>query len=153
MRRVRFACPQNLAFGTGQAFVDDLLAFRLLAPVPVERNPSLPAKSSKRQSRFFALPRKGPGMNIEAVDLFCGAGGLSYGLQEAGIKIRAGLDLDGKCRFPFEPNMPGANFLKQDLASTDGDQLWAFYSEGAMTLLAGCAPCQPFSTLRTVATG
>lgn len=87
-------------------------------------------------------------MDIEAVDLFCGAGGLSYGLQEAGVKIRAGLDLDGKCSFPFEANMPGATFLERDLAATDRAELARFYSSGSIKLLAGCAPCQPFSTLR-----
>lgn len=87
-------------------------------------------------------------MNIEAIDLFCGAGGLYYGLQEAGITIRAGLDLDGKCEFPFEENMPGAKFLGKDLAETEGEELRSFYTEGAVKLLAGCAPCQPFSTLR-----
>ncbi|MBY3558574.1 DNA cytosine methyltransferase [Rhizobium laguerreae] len=87
-------------------------------------------------------------MNIEAIDLFCGAGGLSYGLQEAGVKIRAGLDLDGKCAFPFEANMSGAKFLEKDLAETSGEELRTFYSAGTVKLLAGCAPCQPFSTLR-----
>lgn len=89
-----------------------------------------------------------PAVNIEAIDLFCGAGGLSYGMQEAGVKIRAGLDLDGKCAFPFERNMPGAKFLEKDLAKTTGEELRAFYTDGAVKLLAGCAPCQPFSTLR-----
>ena len=87
-------------------------------------------------------------MNIEAIDLFCGAGGLSYGLQEAGVTIRAGLDLDGKCAYPFESNMAGAHFLEKDLAETEGEELNAFYSAGSLKLLAGCAPCQPFSTLR-----
>ncbi len=87
-------------------------------------------------------------LNIEAIDLFCGAGGLSYGLQEAGLSIRAGLDLDGKCAFPFEANMPGARFLEKDLAETAGEELRSHYTEGAIKLLAGCAPCQPFSTLR-----
>lgn len=87
-------------------------------------------------------------MNIEAIDLFCGAGGLSYGLQEAGVNIRAGLDLDGTCSFPFEANMSGAKFLQKDLADTSAEELGAYYSEGSVKLLAGCAPCQPFSTLR-----
>ncbi|KPH05036.1 DNA cytosine methyltransferase [Rhizobium acidisoli] len=87
-------------------------------------------------------------MNIEAIDLFCGAGGLSYGLQEAGIAVKAGLDLDGKCSYPFEANMAGAKFLEKDLSETTGDELAAFYSQDSVKLLAGCAPCQPFSTLR-----
>jgi DNA (cytosine-5)-methyltransferase 1 len=87
-------------------------------------------------------------LKIEAIDLFCGAGGLSYGLQEAGVNIRAGLDLDRKCSYPFEANMPGAKFLQKDLTDTSSDELGVFYSGTAIKLLAGCAPCQPFSTLR-----
>ncbi|MGH6775874.1 DNA cytosine methyltransferase [Brucella tritici] len=87
------------------------------------------------------------GATIEAIDLFCGAGGLSYGLLEAGHKVVAGLDIDGKCEFPFTENI-GAKFLKEDLTKTDPDVLLRMFSNGALKLLAGCAPCQPFSTLR-----
>ena len=40
-----------------------------------------------------------------AVDLFCGAGGLSYGMQQAGITIAGGIDIDLACRHPF-PRKP-----------------------------------------------
>ena len=33
-------------------------------------------------------------MTIKAVDLFCGVGGLTYGLQKAGIPVVAGIDID-----------------------------------------------------------
>ncbi len=87
-------------------------------------------------------------MRLEAIDLFCGAGGLSYGLQNAGIEIKAGLDFDKKCAFPFTANMPSAVFIARDLAETPASDLQSFYSKNSVTLLAGCAPCQPFSTLR-----
>jgi DNA (cytosine-5)-methyltransferase 1 len=38
-------------------------------------------------------------MRIEAIDLFCGIGGLTYGLQQAKIKVLAGLDNDNSCEF------------------------------------------------------
>lgn len=37
---------------------------------------------------------------ISAIDLFCGAGGLSYGLSKAGIDVRLGIDIDPDCQFP-----------------------------------------------------
>lgn len=86
-------------------------------------------------------------MSIEAIDLFCGAGGLSYGLSKAGITVKAGLDNDPKCAFPYTHNLQGAEFLLKDLTATPSDVLRDFYTEGKTTLLAGCAPCQPFSTL------
>lgn len=41
---------------------------------------------------------------IEVVDLFCGIGGLSYGLKSKGFKILAGYDLDGTCKYAYEHN-------------------------------------------------
>lgn len=38
-------------------------------------------------------------MKTSAIDLFCGIGGLSYGLKKAGIPVLAGIDLDASCRF------------------------------------------------------
>lgn len=87
-------------------------------------------------------------MEVDAVDLFCGAGGLSYGLKLAGINVRAGIDLDPKCDFPYTANMGGAKFLLKDITSMDAAVLSKFYRKKSIKLLAGCAPCQPFSNLR-----
>lgn len=80
-----------------------------------------------------------------AVDLFCGAGGLSYGLQSAGIEIRAGIDLDPACRHPFEANV-GAAFHERDLFELSAHFVDALFVPGRPRVLSGCAPCQPFST-------
>ena len=45
-----------------------------------------------------------PVKQIYAVDLFCGAGGLTRGLLDAGIKVRAGIDIDPFCEYPYEYN-------------------------------------------------
>lgn len=83
---------------------------------------------------------------IEAIDLFCGAGGLSYGLKQAGVIVKCGIDLDPACEFPYEENIK-AVFLKKNISDVYGRDLEKFYSKNAVRLLAGCAPCQPFSTL------
>lgn len=87
-------------------------------------------------------------MIIDAVDLFCGAGGLSFGLQKAGISVRAGLDLDPCCEYPYVNNISDAQFMLEDIASTEAAVVDGLYRKKALKLLAGCAPCQPFSTLR-----
>ncbi len=87
-------------------------------------------------------------MKIDAVDLFCGAGGLSYGLQKTGISIRGGLDFDPKCETPFTANILGAKFFLEDITTTNAKKLDALYRKKSLKLLAGCAPCQPFSNLR-----
>jgi DNA (cytosine-5)-methyltransferase 1 len=87
-------------------------------------------------------------MRIEAVDLFCGAGGLSYGLEKAKIKVKAGIDFEPSCAYPFEKNIKKAKFFQYDISQLESEVVAEQYSEGSIRLLAGCAPCQPFSTLR-----
>lgn len=83
---------------------------------------------------------------IEAVDLFCGAGGLTAGLRKAGVRVRAGYDIETSCRYAYEWNN-GAEFVDQDVAMVDPDRVAIWYQgPDAVKLLAGCAPCQPFST-------
>ena len=89
---------------------------------------------------------------IEAIDLFCGAGGLSCGLARQGVKVVAGFDLDPACEYPYTANHPGARFVQGDVAKVTGQQLAALWSPNVVRLLAGCAPCQPFSSYANTAT-
>ena len=82
--------------------------------------------------------------SISAVDLFCGVGGLTYGLKQAGIKVNAGIDIDETCKYAYEENN-GAKFICKDINSVTGDDISSLYPEGDIKLLVGCAPCQPFS--------
>lgn len=81
---------------------------------------------------------------IACVDLFCGAGGLTHGLIGAGIPVVAGIDVDAACRYPFEKNN-GARFLAADVADVKPSELNELYRGAKVKILAGCAPCQPFS--------
>lgn len=84
---------------------------------------------------------------IQAVDLFCGAGGLSFGLHQAGIEIRGGVDVDPQCRYPFEHNL-SAPFHEISVRDLMGTQLSSMWGPQSIRVLAGCAPCQPFSSQR-----
>jgi DNA (cytosine-5)-methyltransferase 1 len=84
---------------------------------------------------------------IKALDLFCGAGGLTYGLRQAGIDVVAGVDVDPACAFPYEANN-GAKFILQDVATLTVDQVNQLLGSKGLRLIAGCAPCQPFSSHR-----
>lgn len=85
-------------------------------------------------------------MKTSAIDLFCGIGGLSYGLQKAGISVVAGVDLDESSQFAYEENVK-ADFILKDISKFHGEEINKKYwcNKGQTKILAGCAPCQPFS--------
>ena len=83
--------------------------------------------------------------NVEAVDLFCGAGGLSYGLSREGMSVRAGFDLDPACKWPFERNVR-TDFHCRDVEGLTAAEIKSHFSAKSVKLLAGCAPCQKFSS-------
>lgn len=84
---------------------------------------------------------------IVAVDLFCGAGGLTKGLEDAGVRVALGIDIDPACKFPYEANN-SAKFLLKSVKDLDSAELKVAYGDAQFTVLAGCAPCQPFSKYR-----
>ena len=54
---------------------------------------------------------------IEAIDLFCGVGGLSCGLASQGVRVVAGIDIDPACQYPFTANHREARFMLIDPAT------------------------------------
>lgn len=82
---------------------------------------------------------------IGVVDLFCGIGGLSYGLRKTGLRILAGYDLDPTCAFAYETNNQ-ARFIHKDIREVSGAEVSSFLDGQEVKVLAGCAPCQPFSS-------
>jgi len=82
---------------------------------------------------------------IVAVDLFCGVGGLTKGLSNAGIRVKMGVDLDPSCKFPIEKNN-NTKFFLGDVSQLETEVIATELSSSDITLIAGCAPCQPFST-------
>ncbi len=83
---------------------------------------------------------------IACVDLFCGAGGLTHGFMLEGLPVVAGIDLDPACRFPYEANNGQAQFVERDVSKVTIDEIRGLFGDAEMKILAGCAPCQPFST-------
>ena len=84
-------------------------------------------------------------MPVTVLDLFCGVGGLTHGLQLAGLHVAAGFDIDSTCRYAYEHNNM-SEFVSCDITQLTADDLMAYYPEGDIKVLVGCAPCQPFST-------
>jgi DNA (cytosine-5)-methyltransferase 1 len=84
-------------------------------------------------------------IRASVVDLFCGAGGLSYGFKKQSFRLAAGIDIDEACRFPYEVNNK-ATFLRKDVGSLKVAEVKSLFIKGDARVLVGCAPCQPFSS-------
>lgn len=84
-------------------------------------------------------------MPVAAVDLFCGVGGLTHGLELAGVPVVVGVDVENSCKFAYEHNNR-ARFVLRDVTQLASDELENYFPEGTTKVLVGCAPCQPFST-------
>lgn len=82
---------------------------------------------------------------ISAIDLYCGIGGLTKGLIKAGIKVKLGVDIDPSCKYAYTSNNR-SKFLCQSVTDIKGNQLQNHFDSNSDKLLAGCAPCQTFST-------
>jgi len=86
--------------------------------------------------------------SIKAFDMFCGIGGLSYGLQMGGVPVVAGLDFDSTCRYAFEENCK-SKFVHTDIRTSNYSDISSYFNGAKYRVLVGCAPCQPFSAHTT----
>lgn len=134
-----------------------------------------PAKSSTRESAYGRAPRqygvklvRGPFVRLAphpdacdgleqlyefcsqvqgplAADLFCGAGGLSLGLTDAGFEVVLGVDSDEEALETHRAHHPGLT-VNWDLADPDVvERVATIVRQAGITLVAGGPPCQPFS--------
>ena len=86
------------------------------------------------------MPRK-----IYATDLFCGIGGLTQGLDLSGISVKAGFDIDPSCQYAYEVNNRTSKFFAADIRDIQFTDIAPYYKDADVTVMVGCAPCQPFS--------
>ena len=85
-----------------------------------------------------------------AIDLFSGCGGLSQGLEDAGFQVLACCEIRSEARDTYKLNHPNTVLLT-DICAADPIALKNRLGlrRGQLDLLAGCPPCQGFSSIRT----
>jgi|SRR5665213_119559 len=91
-------------------------------------------------------------VNLKAVDFFCGAGGMSLGLSNAGINVLGGIDNASDCKRTYESNIPRARFIEHDISTLSPAELGRQLSlnvDDPSLIFAGCSPCQFWSKIRT----
>ena len=86
-----------------------------------------------------------------AVDLFSGCGGLTLGLKQAGFNVLAAIENDDVAVKTFKANHPDVLVKHADIRTISAKNLRQELKlrPGELELLAGCPPCQGFSSLRT----
>ena len=85
---------------------------------------------------------------LTAVDLFCGSGGLSKGLADAGFQVLAAADHDPDACATYRLNQPGTLVIEGDLrAKGNHEAILEVANQGQLDLLAGGPPCQSFSQI------
>lgn len=82
-----------------------------------------------------------------AIDLFSGCGGMSTGLLDAGIAVKAGFDFEARCITAYDYNhlYRGAAGIEADLSALSGDEVLERANLEHVDLIAGGPPCQSFS--------
>ncbi|AMX01502.1 DNA cytosine methyltransferase [Microbulbifer thermotolerans] len=90
-------------------------------------------------------------MKFNAIDLFCGAGGLTVGLQKAGFEVLAGVEINKNAAETYRLNHPNHVLYEKDICELTPQNIIddLGIKKGNLDLLAGCPPCQGFSRHRT----
>lgn len=127
LRRGRLACPTDNVFedgpATSEAHVETVSRFGILSVL----------------------------MNAPTIlDLFCGAGGISHGFEQAGFRVLAGVDFDEDSVQTFIRSHKGAKGLCADLSKYTPEKLADELGirPGQVDCIAGGPPCQGFSKNR-----
>ncbi len=92
-------------------------------------------------------------MKLHAVDCFCGAGGMTQGLRDAGIDVVLGIDIDGRAGATYEANHGRTTaFLKADIRTVRVEDVRRRLQgrPASDLVLAGCSPCQFWSKMHTL---
>ena len=82
-----------------------------------------------------------------AVDLFAGGGGLTLGLKRAGFNVIAAVEVEPHAFATYKANHPEVHGLKQDIRTVHGKSLLQLSPSRQIDLVAGCPPCQGFTSL------
>lgn len=87
-----------------------------------------------------------------ALDLFSGCGGLTVGLKKAGFKVLGAVDVDPLSIKTYRANHKEVTVWDKDIRDLKPAEIKSTLGlrKGALDLLAGCPPCQGFSTMRTL---
>ena len=87
-----------------------------------------------------------------AIDLFSGCGGLTLGLKLGGFRVIGAVDIDPLSVETYQANHEDVTVWETDIRDLEPSEILSTLNlePGDLDLLAGCPPCQGFSTMRTL---
>jgi DNA (cytosine-5)-methyltransferase 1 len=87
-----------------------------------------------------------------AIDLFSGCGGLTEGLEQAGFAVKGAVEIDPLAVETYQANHTAVKVWNADITTLSVEQVMQHLGlkKGELDLLAGCPPCQGFSSMRTL---
>jgi DNA (cytosine-5)-methyltransferase 1 len=91
---------------------------------------------------------KNSSMQLTSIDLFSGCGGLTQGMHDAGFNTLVAVELVQNAIEAYKLNHPNTEVIDSDIRNITGSQLKAKTKDEPIHLLAGCPPCQGFSSIR-----
>ena len=112
------------------------------------------ARPTEASFAFPSFPAAiAPAVAPAVVDLFAGAGGLSYGLSMAGLHVAGAVEVHPHAALTFQRNHPGSPILVKDIAAVTAPELKAIAESssgrakrrGRLDCVVGGPPCQGFS--------
>ena len=89
---------------------------------------------------------------FKAIDFFCGGGGMTCGLRQAGIDVIAGVDIDKEAKETYEFNNKGTVFIEKDIRKLRSNYFEKYFGvkrNDDTLILVGCSPCQFYSIINT----
>ncbi len=88
----------------------------------------------------------------KAIDFFCGGGGMTCGLRQAGIDVIAGVDFDKDAKETYEYNNPGSVFIQTNIKDLPGNYFelnFNLQKNDDKMIFVGCSPCQFYSIIHS----
>lgn len=85
---------------------------------------------------------------LNAIDLFCGCGGITQGLKDAGFNVLASIEFSPAPATVYRLNHPEVNLFQEDITKLNIEEVRCACNNLHIHLLAGCPPCQGFSSIR-----
>ena len=87
-------------------------------------------------------------MKLYSIDIFSGCGGLSEGMHQASFKTKVAFEIDAIASRAYKLNHPDTTIITKDIRNVSVAEIKKALNGKTIHLLAGCPPCQGFSSIR-----